>query len=251
MCYWKGFHDHMILWNVGITLNSGIIFQVENGVCIITSWYTGTGVSPEIQGIPRIQMSRAHHWGKYLGEPSRDLSPREYSQRVCMCKQAGVLSRVRARSMDKFLHPGHVRPCKWLLFRSGWPGRAWLKNVSNIYAASGAITIINEFPRSCGPETIIPRIKPFVRWGGALASNRTKRCFSAKRGWAMPLPGRQRKRARKEALPAPAWRDLHATHAHVNCFANLFHACVENPSGQKAILKPLARYEYVICLSWL
>ena len=114
MYYWKGFHDHMILWNVGITLNSGIIFQVENGVCIITSWYTGTGVSPEIQGIPRIQMSRAHHWGKYLGEPSRDLSPREYSQRVCMCKQAGVLSRVCARSMDKFLHPGHVRPCKWL-----------------------------------------------------------------------------------------------------------------------------------------
>lgn len=167
MYYWNGFHNHMILWNVGITLNSGNFSRGK--WCLYNNqlihWDCG---SPEIQGIPRIQMSRAHHWGKYLGEPSRDLSPREYSQRVCICKQAGVLSRVCARSMDKFLHPGHVCPCKRLLFRSGWPGTTWLKNVSNIYAASGAITIINEFPRSCDPETIIPRIKPFVRWGGPL-----------------------------------------------------------------------------------
>ena len=162
--------DFIITWFSEMWVSPWIpvIFRGENGVCITTSWYTGTVVSPEIQGIPRIQMSRAHHWGKYLGEPSRDLSPREYSQRVCICKQAGVLSRVCARSMDKFLHPGHVCPCKRLLFRSGWPGTTWLKNVSNIYAASGAITIINEFPRSCDPETIIPRIKPFVRWGGPL-----------------------------------------------------------------------------------
>ena len=85
-------------------------------------------------------------------------------------------------------------------------------------------------------------------------SNQT--LLNAKRGWAMPLPGRQRKRARKEPLvarllPAPAWRDLHVTYARINCFLSLFHACIENPSHQKAILKPLARYEYVICLSWL
>jgi hypothetical protein len=69
--------DLMITWFSEMWESPWIlaIFQGENGVCIITSWYTGTGVSPEIQGIPRIQMSRAHHWGKYLANQAEIFPP--------------------------------------------------------------------------------------------------------------------------------------------------------------------------------